>query len=1012
MERRDFLKLAGITGAGTLTACDQKVGPKYLIPYLVPHEDVTPGIPTWYASTCRECPAGCGTHVKTREGRVIKLEGNPESPVNRGKLCARGQAAHQHLYDPDRLEGPKRLDGGRYVDGSWDDSVRALAEGIAGASGEVVLLTGLQTGTLNRFYDEWAADRGVTRVVYEPFAHEPILEAHRRVFGQASIPAYDIAGAEFVISFGADFLETWVSPVRYSRDWAAMHAVKEPGGPAGVFVAVEPRLSMTASNADEWLAAKPGTEHLVALAMANVLGAGGESAGWSPERAAEATGVPAEKIVEMAHRFGGHRSVALPGGVSTQHAQATAAAMAVALLNQAGGAVGDTVRLSPSTSGAVAGSYRAMADLTARMKAGRISAILFAGTNPAYALPPGLGFTDALKQVGLRVSFDPLFTETASWCHLLLPDHTPLESWGDWEPEAGVASIVQPAMTPIRDTRATADVLLAVRRAAAGEPAAAPATAPAGASLEAESWYDYLRAAWSDRAGDEQAWAALLKAGVWTGAVTAAAPAVATPSGDAAGAPTPAESAPLEFGPAEFEGPEGNDAFHLLLYPQIAMYDGRNANQPWLQELPDPATTSSWHTWVEVNGKVAERLELEDGDVVRLESPYGSVEAPVIVYPGVRSDTVAMPLGRGHARMGRYAKHGVNPVTLLPPVSEIHSGALAYQRVRVSMSKTGAWVEPLKAQGSDSQHGRGIAQAVPLAEIIAANGHAADDHGEAAAHHGEPHTRERAAADSGNTSPYRWGMAISVDSCIGCNACVAACSAENNLPFVGPERVAKSRQMHWIRIERYFEDRPDGDLETRHVPMLCQHCGAAPCEPVCPVYATYHNMDGLNVQVYNRCVGTRYCANNCPYKVRYFNWFNYEWPEPLNWGLNPDVTTREVGVMEKCSYCVQRINAAKIAIKDEAPDAVIPDGYFQTACQQTCPTDAITFGNLKDPASRVARLAEGPLAYSVFEHLNTRPANFYLRQVTGRMGAAAEVARAEPEPVAAGADTAAGGGGE
>jgi molybdopterin-containing oxidoreductase family iron-sulfur binding subunit len=445
---------------------------------------------------------------------------------------------------------------------------------------------------------------------------------------------------------------------------------------------------------------------------------------------------------------------------------------------------------------------------------------------------------------------------------------------------------------------------------------------------------------------------------------------------------------PVDFAPPAYEGPSGNDTFALVVFPQIAMYDGRMANRPGLQELPDPATTVAWQTWAELHPETADELGLADGDVIAIESAHGTVEAPVIRYRGARRDTVALPLGRGHDRMGRFAiGRGVNPIALLPPTADPESGGFAWQGVRVKLTKTGAWVAPLTYQGSDSDQGRDLAEAVPMAEALRLVSGEVEPHEE---EHilGEdiPLTVGRVARDSDPDGPYRWGMAISLDACTGCNACVAACSAENNLPFVGPERVAKSRFMTWIRIERYFEEKPGGGLQTHHLPMLCQHCGAAPCEPVCPVYATYHNPDGLNVQVYNRCVGTRYCSNNCPYKVRYFNWFQYEWPEPLNWGLNPDVLTREKGVMEKCTYCVQRINAAKIAIKDQGANAVIPEGMFQTACQQTCPTDAIVFGNLKDPESRVVKLAGGPLAYSALEHLNTRPANFYLKQVSDRSG--------------------------
>ncbi len=1013
MERRDFLKLIGITGAGTLTACDQKVGPQSLIPYLVPpDEDITPGIATYYASTCRECPAGCGVHVKTREGRVIKLEGNPHSPVNEGKLCARGQAAHQNLYDPDRLKGPKRRDGDRYVDVEWEQATADLAERLRGTSGASVLLTGVQTGTRARLYEEWSRAMGVEWIVYEPFAHEAVLEAHRRVFGRAAIPSYDLAGAEFVISFGADFLGTWVSPVRYARGWSKMHVHKEAGGARGAFVAVEPRLSMTATNADEWVAAKPGTEHLVALAMANVLGAGGDAAGWAPDRASRETGVPPETIERLAATFRDKRSVALPGGISAAHAKATAANVAVALLNQAGGALGSTVRVTKAVSGAVSDSYRSAIDLTTRMKEGRVETILFSETNPVYALPPDLGFARALRQVRNRISFSPVFDETAAHCDLLLPDHTPLESWGDWVPEEGVASLVQPAMRPVFHTRGMPDVLLDAHRAGAAAPDSTGARGPSPAGgLGAASWYDYLREAWKDRAPDEKAWAEVLRAGGrWEGAAGATVsydqPAPRPGAAGAAGAASGGASSPatLDFGPAEFAGPTGDDAFVLHVFPQLAMYDGRFANRPWLQELPDPGTTGTWQTWVELHPATAGRLGVADGDVVKVESEHGAIEAPVIVYPGIREDVVGMPLGRGHSRMGRYASgRGVNPVELLPPASEPASGAFVYQGVRVRLSPTGAWTPTLRTQGSDRDHDRGIAESVPMAAALemAARGPREEPHEE---HLGEdiPLTVERVARDSAREGSYRWGMAISVDACIGCNACVAACSAENNLPFVGPERVAKSRQMHWIRIERYFQGEGP-DLRTLHVPMLCQHCGAAPCEPVCPVYATYHNPDGLNVQVYNRCVGTRYCSNNCPYKVRYFNWFTYEWPEPLNWGLNPDVTLRQKGVMEKCTYCVQRINAAKIAIKDQGPDAVIPDGAFQTACQQTCPTDAIVFGNLKDPGSRVAKLAKGPLAYSALEELNTRPANFYLRQVTDRTGKTAPEAPADttrPEKVA------------
>jgi Fe-S-cluster-containing dehydrogenase component len=440
---------------------------------------------------------------------------------------------------------------------------------------------------------------------------------------------------------------------------------------------------------------------------------------------------------------------------------------------------------------------------------------------------------------------------------------------------------------------------------------------------------------------------------------------------------------------------EGNGEFVLTPYPHGLLYDGRGANKPWLLENGDPVTKITWHSWVEIHPETARKLDLRNGEVVRLTSPHGSVEAPVYIYPGLHPDVVAMPLGFGHTAYGQFARgRGVNALDL---VGAPRGPFLPYVSTRVSLEKTGDFKELATIEGNPRQLGRGIAEGVSLEAaqkgLTIEQAYIAEGLGKHEVNtERELEAVEGWSAEQAEATQYgdyaaahpRWGMAIDLAKCTGCQACVTACYAENNIPTVGESEIQKGREMTWIRIERYWEDAKDtpGNANARFIPMLCQHCTNAPCEPVCPVYAAYHTADGLNGQVYNRCVGTRYCANNCPYKVRYFNWYKYNehaWPDPLHLQLNPDVTVRARGVMEKCTFCIQRIRGAQNQARLE--DRPIRDGEFTTACAQACPSDAIVFGNLTDPASRVAQLQQNPRGYRVLEDLNTRPAITYLAKV-------------------------------
>jgi len=388
-----------------------------------------------------------------------------------------------------------------------------------------------------------------------------------------------------------------------------------------------------------------------------------------------------------------------------------------------------------------------------------------------------------------------------------------------------------------------------------------------------------------------------------------------------------------------------------------------------MQEFPDVVTKAVWNAWVEIHPETAGPLGVETGDLVQVTTAGGSVTAPAYVFKGIRPDTLAVPLGQGHSAYGRTAAgRGFNALDLLDGTPDLRSGALAYAGASATLTATGQRGKLVIMQGHDYDLDREIAEIINVHDVPNAMEHQVD-----------LTTLVEAAFDSDPQSPYRWGMSIDLNACTGCGACVTACYSENNLPVVGEDLCGQGREMSWMQIMRYYEETEEG-FQAVHFPTLCQQCGDAPCEPVCPVYAAYHTPEGLNAQIYNRCVGTRYCANNCPYKVRRFNWFTYEFPYPLNLQLNPDVTVRSKGVMEKCTFCVQRINKAKMDAKDEG--RLVEDGEIQTACMQSCPTQAIVFGNLKDPASRVSRKAKGARGYAMLDELNTRPAITYLKSVT------------------------------
>lgn len=989
--RRGFLKATGFAFGAALSGC-QPTPEHKAIPYLIQPEGLTPGRAYNYASTCGACPSGCGILATVRDGRPIKLEGNPEHPLSKGGLCAVGQASILGLYDQHRLRQPLR-DGKPITWPEADKEIQKHLDKIRQEGGAVRFLSGTVVsptlrGAIDRFLSSFKDGRHVT---YDAISCSAILDAHAATHGLRVLPRYLFDRAEVLVSLDADFLGTWISPAEFAVAYNQARRIDEKKPRQSYHVQFESRLSLTGGKADRRVAVAPGEMGLLATHLVARLA---EKAG----EAFETIGiggapVSAEMLDGLADRLWQARGRSLIVCGSQDVRVQTLCNFANQLLGNYGATL-DVEQPAHHRQG----DDHSLRTLLGELRAGRVAALFIHQCNPVYELPGGEELLQNLAHVPLVVSCAQRVDETASRAHFICPDHHYLESWSDAEVVSGVVSLSQPALRPLGDTRPLLESLAAWTKSP-------------------KSSYEQLRERWQaevfsrqDAADDFQKF--------WDRAVHDGYVRV-----DAKKLPRPTVVGSSVRPLLTADNPP-DDALALVLYPKIGLTDGSHAYNPWLQELPDPVSKVTWDNYACLSPATAARLNLNDGDVVRIEvgGEKQTIELPVFRQPGQHDQVVAVALGYGSSASERFAKIGPQWLEVRETVGENglvgvnaaplltwKGNNLRYAGEFVRLTPTGGkhalactqtyhrLTMPERLAPADAPP-RPIIQETTLQRLLTEQTQHDTSVGRAAGPSRAPdgsasrptektddpagrrtETREDLWPDDHPTPGARWGMAIDLNSCTGCSACVVACQVENNVPVVGKDEVLREREMYWLRIDRYYSG-DDADVSVAYQPMLCQHCGNAPCEAVCPVLATVHSDEGLNQQVYNRCVGTRYCANNCPYKVRRFNWFNYAHDDLLeNLVLNPDVTVRSRGVMEKCSFCVQRIQDAKIAAGGRG--ALPADGVIQTACQQSCPTRAIAFGDLNDPASQVSQLSRDRRGYQVLEELNVRPSITYLSLV-------------------------------
>ena len=998
--RRDFLKMMGFgMSAVALAACEAPI--RKAIPYINKPVDVDPSVANYYASTYTNGGDYCSIVVKVREGRPIKVDGNTLSSITQGGTSAQVEASVLSLYDNSRLRWPKAT-GSKT---SWEDLDKLIIEklsSVAISGGKIALVSNtILSPSTKAIIEKFKAKYpSAQHVVYDQVSAYGTLKANEESFGTAMIPSYDFSKANIIVSIASDFLTSGTSPIEATKQYAQGREVGETKKDMSRHYQFETLLSLTGANADYRTQIKPSEEGAVAIQLYNLLAAKASSATVSG-------GVEKKYLAEAANDLWANRGKSLVVAGSNDKA----VQVVVNAINNLLGNYGSTILGTPVNFRQ--GNDEAMANFIKETEAGSVSAVIFYNCNPIYDHPMGANLAEGLKKVGVKISTSYKEDETASLTEFIAPDHHYLEAWNDAEPKKGYYSIAQPAITPSFKSRAAQESLLVW----AGETKV--------------DYFEILKNNWKSwffTGGNFQAWwDKCLYDGVlempgavaslsFGGNVSAAADAIATNY----------KASPWEF----------------VAYENGTVGNGSQANNPLLQELPDPITKAVWDHYVTVSAKDAADIDFKEAKTVYATIGINGkeIKLPVLVQPGQTPGTLGIPLGYGRTKAGKVAEvvGGEN----VYPFATMVNGSLSFSGAVTKFEKSAETYQVATTQTHNTYMGRQtVIQETVLTEFQQKDWKRKYQP-EVTTWREEDHKVKPGELSMWKGHEYKnhhWGMAIDLNTCTGCAACVVACNVENNVSLVGRQEVINRREMHWLRIDRYYSSAkaPESwgwkqaeeaaeNPEVVFQPMLCQHCNNAPCETVCPVAATTHSTEGLNQMVYNRCIGTRYCANNCPYKVRRFNWFKYhdnkqfETVNPAmntdlgKMVLNPDVTVRSRGVMEKCSFCVQRIQNGKLGAKKERRP--LKDGEVTTACQAACSTGAIVFGDVNDPDSKISKLlgieiqykekevdgkiekvrdygvdkvTKNPRAYQVLEEIGVKPNIWYLSKVRNKehMGA-------------------------
>lgn len=935
--RRDFLKIMGfsLSVLPVMSSCRQ-IPKQKALPYLEKSDQVIPGVANWYATTNGHCPSATPLLVKAREGRPIKVEGNSKSPLSRGGVSPACQASVLSLYDSSRYKTPMKK--GEYSNYKTIDSeiMAGLNQSRNQGKRIALVLSSIygpsQKSVVERFQNHFG---NVDIIQYNPFAKSTQVKAVEEVFGQRDALEYNLENADIVLGISADFLATGIYPISLTKQYSARKAVSENPDILR-HIQVEGRMSLTGTNSDKRIVLSSSEESIFInnlLRQIQVL----TNTSLVPvqfidfEHEAEVKKVANELVAKRG------KSAVIYGG------DRLADAVKVNTINHILDNMNKTVMLS-------ARSYvsyeddQAFQNFVNHSAQGRYSHVIFYDVNPFYDYFDQAGLQEAMNRVPTKISLAGAPDETSEACDYVSPDRHYLEKWDDFEHARGIFTFSQPVIQSIFNNRSAQDTLLTW-------------TGYQG------KYRDYVQNLWETRLQRElghqgrfrEFWAQCIHDGIVEHANPSVRPAVRFSLRN----------------PGRFsEALRVNNELEVQLYQKIGMHKGKFANNPWLQEMPDPVTKATWDNYLLVSPQYARENKLKTGAVVKLKAQGKELKLPVLVQPGMGKNVFAVAMGYGRTVSGKAGKNvGVNAF----PFASLDARNGQFRSVASveSIERTSENYDIALTQTHHSLEGRDIVKETVLGEYKK-NPSSGNETGVHLYSMWTPHKKEG----------YQWGMAIDLNKCTGCSACIVSCNAENNVPVVGKDEVFRRREMHWIRIDRYYSG-DDANPETVYQPMTCQHCDNAPCETVCPTLATVQSSEGLNQQVYNRCVGTRYCANNCPYKVRRFNWFNYAQDSRLeNMVLNPDITVRHRGVMEKCTMCIQRIQEKRILSRNE--NRQIREGEVKTACQQSCPGDAIVFGDLNNPESEIAKKVQDPRYYRAIEELGIAPRVGYMTKVRNK----------------------------